>query len=83
MEKTIEKRQVEIMLIELIEIKAIDVETEGGFKTYWKVHVDNIYVSGSIQITHENAIKYFNAICKLNGKTNEENIIKKSIIKKQ
>ena len=82
MEETIEKRQVEIMLIELIEVKIIDIDTESGFKTYWKINVDNIYVSGSTQITHENGIKYFNAICKLKGKVNEEKLIKKSIIKK-
>lgn len=83
MEKTIEKRQVEIMLIELIEVKSIDIDTESGFSNHWKIKIDNNFVAGSVQLTHEKAIKYFNAICKLNGKTNEENIIKKSIIKKQ
>ena len=82
MEKTIKERQVEIMLIELIEVKAIDIETEGGFSSHWKVRIDNDFVSGSVQMTHEKAIKYFNAICELKGQTTEEKLIKKSIIKK-
>tara|TARA_R110001583_G_scaffold192471_1_gene358990 strand:- start:737 stop:985 length:249 start_codon:yes stop_codon:yes gene_type:complete len=82
MEETIKKRQVEIMLVELIEVVEIDVYEESGIKTHWLVKKDNVYVNGSTQITHKNALRFFELYCEMEGKQREEKLIKKSIIKK-